>query len=159
MGRTRFATVAVALLAAILIVGCSGGTTPTVSTTEVTEPVRTTQTTHTMVPANETWHVQYNSPPSTARNVPGMVTYSVGGTASRASLTIANESGGTEQFTVSIPWSKTFQVAPGSFLYLSAQNEGEFGTVTCKITSNGVVVQSANSSGAYTLAGCSGSAR
>jgi hypothetical protein len=86
------------------------------------------------------------------------VVYKVGGTASRASLTIENESGGTEQFTVSIPWTKSFQVSPGSFVYVSAQNEGDHGSVTCTITSNGVIVQSANSTGAYVIAGCSGSA-
>ncbi len=80
------------------------------------------------------------------------VVYRIDGTASRASLTMRNETGGTEQGTHLVPWDDTFTVAPGQFVYLSAQNEGDHGTITCTITSDGQVVQTAESSGAYVIA-------
>lgn len=87
------------------------------------------------------------------------VVYEVTGTARNASLTITNQEGGTEQFeSVAVPWRKTLRVEAGEFVYVSAQNNGEFGTVGCRISANGATVESATSSGAYVIASCSGSA-
>ncbi len=85
------------------------------------------------------------------------VEYRVTGTASRASLTYENETGGTEQHTVSIPWSEVMFVNEGDFAYISAQNKGERGSVECQILLNGKVWKQAKSSGAYVIASCSGS--
>ena len=43
------------------------------------------------------------------------VTYVLTGTAASASITIENESGGTEQHLVSVPWSKEFRAPAGRF--------------------------------------------
>ncbi|HNT76392.1 MAG TPA: hypothetical protein PKH77_15360, partial [Anaerolineae bacterium] len=86
------------------------------------------------------------------------VTYKITGTASRASLTYQNAQGGTEQTVVSIPWKESLIVESGDFLYLSAQNEGEFGSVTCEIWVNDVKWKESTSQGAYVIATCSGSA-
>jgi hypothetical protein len=44
----------------------------------------------------------------------------------------------------------------GHFAYLSAQNTGASGTITCRITVDGVVVSTNTSSGAYAIASCKG---
>ncbi len=85
------------------------------------------------------------------------VTYKVGGTADRASITIQNASGGTEQKSVSVPWSTSFEGRPGQFVYLSAQNKSEYGTVKATIELNGTTVQEASSNEEYGIASVSGS--
>jgi hypothetical protein len=82
------------------------------------------------------------------------ITYAVGGLG-RADLTYENASGGTEQRTVTIPWSMTFSAPSGQFVYLSAQLDGS-GSLYCEIVSDGTIVQQANSSGEYVIASCSG---
>ena len=82
-----------------------------------------------------------------------MVVYEVTGDGS-ASLTLRNASGGTDQLTVPLPWSQTLPLPPNGFVYLSAQQEGS-GTVACKITYGGRVVQQASSNGDYVIATCS----
>ena len=84
------------------------------------------------------------------------VTYRVTGNASRASLTYENEQGGTEQIEVRIPWNESMTVKRGAFLYLSAQNEGERGSVTCEIWVDNVKWKESTSSGAYVIATCNG---
>ena len=79
------------------------------------------------------------------------VTYRVDGTG-RASLTYSNATGGTEQREVTLPWTQTFDGSPGEFLYLSAQNEEEYGGVVASISINGRVVKDATSSGGFTIA-------
>jgi|SRR3990172_6512500 len=100
------------------------------------------------------------SSPSTRYSAPTTyrVIYKVTGTASRASLTYENAQGGTEQTVVSIPWQESMIVDSGDFLYLSAQNEGESGSVTCEIWVDGVKWKESTSRGAYVIASCSGSA-
>lgn len=80
------------------------------------------------------------------------VTYEVGGTAKSISLTYTNESGGTEQREVDLPWSKTFSARDGDFLYISAQDQGGSGDVMAYIIVNGNTKKSAHSSGPYTIA-------
>ena len=86
------------------------------------------------------------------------VEYKVSGSANSASITYSNAQGGTEQQKINLPWSKSFTVTSGSFLYISAQNEGDSGSVTCQILVNGSVYKTSTSSGAYVIADCSGSA-
>ena len=74
-----------------------------------------------------------------------------------ANITIENASGGTEQSTVTFPYSLTFVREPGSFVYISGQLQGT-GTISCQITSGGQVVETATSTGQFVIAGCSGSA-
>lgn len=47
--------------------------------------------------------------------------------------------------------------APGSFLYISIQNQEEAGSVSCAIKVNGKVVSENKSSGAYVIATCEAS--
>jgi len=86
------------------------------------------------------------------------VKYEVTGTAKTVFVTYVNESGGTSQESnVSLPWSYTFTAKPGDFVYISAQNEGETGSVTVTIYKNGSIFKTSTSSGAYVIAEASGS--
>lgn len=88
----------------------------------------------------------------------GTITYRIGGTARSASLTYINASGGTEQQqAVRVPWQQQFSARRGQFVSISAQNQGDAGSVTCEILVDGVVLKRSTSDGAYTIASCSGS--
>ena len=84
--------------------------------------------------------------------------YRVEGTAPRASITLENAQGNTEQAEVNVPWeSPPFDALLGQFVYISAQNETDRGNIKCSIVQDGVTLERAESSGAYAIATCSGS--
>jgi len=81
------------------------------------------------------------------------VEYKITGTASQVDVTLNNATGGTEQYdNVSIPHTYTFDTFSDWFLYISAQNQGEYGSVTVTIYLNGEIVATSTSSGAYVIA-------
>jgi hypothetical protein len=85
------------------------------------------------------------------------VAYRIGGSARAVNLTYQNASGGTEQQSdMPLPWNIVLTAQAGQFVYISAQNQGRSGNVTCEIVLDGVVVKSSQSSGAYSIASCSG---
>lgn len=85
------------------------------------------------------------------------VSYRVSGSGRSASLTYTNATGGIEQKeAVRLPWEQTFTGRAGQFVSISAQNQGQSGSVTCEILVDGVVVKHSTSDGAYTIASCSG---
>ena len=86
--------------------------------------------------------------------------YEVEGSALSAGLTMSTPTG-TQQNTVGLPLRNTAGEAgvghtarSGEFLYISAQNQAQSGTVTCRITLDGDVVSENSSSGAYGIAQC-----
>jgi hypothetical protein len=91
------------------------------------------------------------------------VTYEVVGSARSVDVTMRTPSGTSQQSSVDVPLTRKgggpmdFQMPAGSFAYLSAQNNGRSGTVTCRIRI-GVsrVVSEVSSSGEYVIATCSG---
>jgi hypothetical protein len=85
------------------------------------------------------------------------VTYEITGSAQSVSVTLSNGDDGTEQGEYNLPFRKTFKKKPYPFAYISAQNRGETGTVTCTIFVNGQKFKTATSSGAFTIADCNGS--
>jgi hypothetical protein len=94
------------------------------------------------------------------------IVYYVEGTAEGADITYQNAQGNTAQgngLAVPLRNEETGftglhigQVSCGSFVYISAQNTGESGTIECEIKSDGEVIESAESSGEYAIAACSG---
>jgi len=85
------------------------------------------------------------------------VNYRVTGSASYADMTYNNADDGTEQLdNVRLPWNQRFNMQYGQFMYISAQNQSESGSVTCEILVNNKVVKKSTSSGAYVIATCSG---
>lgn len=86
-------------------------------------------------------------------NSPAVVEYKITGTASWVDVTLTNATGGTEQYSgVLVPHTYTFRNYTDWFLYISAQNQGDSGSVTVTIYLNGEVVNTATSSGAYVIA-------
>ena len=97
-----------------------------------------------------------------SRTTPVQVKYEVEGTASSVDITIETPSGTSQGSDKSVPLRTdagngiTLSFPRGSFVYISAQNQGEDGTVTCRITVDGEVVSENTSSGAYSIATCDG---
>lgn len=94
------------------------------------------------------------------------VTYKVQGSATGADLTMSTANGGTSQASgKAVPLRNattgtegiSFSASRGTFLYISAQNTGESGTITCIIEVDGIEMVRNTSSGAYTIATCSDS--
>jgi hypothetical protein len=95
------------------------------------------------------------------------VAYDVTGTATGVSLTYTNGAGQTEQASdkalpltskdTGEPFALLFEMRPGDFAYLSAQNTGDSGSVTCRILIDGKNFREATSDGAYVIASCHGS--
>jgi len=89
---------------------------------------------------------------------PDYVIYEITGTASIVDVTLNNPTGGTEQYSeVTVPHQFTYSQFPDDFLYISAQNQGEYGSVTVTIYLNNEVFKTATSEGAYVIATASGS--
>lgn len=104
----------------------------------------------------------YSSVVSSSRKV----LYEVEGTATTVNITYQTPSGTAQGADKKVPLGNkasgtvgiTLAMERGDFVYISAQNQGSSGTVTCRITVDGVVVSKVTSSGAYTIASCSGKA-
>lgn len=85
------------------------------------------------------------------------VKYVIDGSAKSVGITYTNATGGIEQrSTVRLPFVLTFTAPEGQFLSISAQNDGNLGSVSCHILLDGFEQRSAVSSGAYVIASCSG---
>jgi hypothetical protein len=83
------------------------------------------------------------------------ITYQLTGSGGPASITIKNESGGTEQHTVPVPWTMEFDAPFGRFLYLSAQNRGG-GFLEATIYVDAKAIQHAETTERYGIASVSG---
>ena len=77
-------------------------------------------------------------------------------------VTIQTENGGTSQAVVALPLSVdghpgiTGTMHTGDFVYISVQNGQGLGSVTCRVTVDGVVVSENTATGGYTIATCQG---
>jgi hypothetical protein len=86
------------------------------------------------------------------------VKYYLGGTSGSYSITYASKGGGTQQESnVANSWKYEFTAHPGDFLYISAQNNHNSGSVEVYISIDGKLFKSAVSTGAYVIATVSGS--
>ncbi|MEA3475104.1 MAG: MmpS family transport accessory protein [Candidatus Cloacimonadota bacterium] len=85
------------------------------------------------------------------------VKYEVTGSANKVDVTYANKDEGTSQANdVSIPWSYSFEGEGDQFVYISAQNQGQSGSVTVTIYRDGKKFKRSTSTGAYCIASASG---
>lgn len=74
------------------------------------------------------------------------VEYKVTGTANKVDIIIENKDGGASMYSdIPIPWSYSFEREQGEFVYISAQNCGETGSVTVTIYRDGDVFRTATS--------------
>lgn len=90
------------------------------------------------------------------------VVYEVEGTATTAGITMKTPTG-TSQATTAVPLlNKNGAIGVratmerGDFAHISAQNKGSSGSITCKITVDGVLISKVTSQGGYTIASCDG---
>jgi hypothetical protein len=75
----------------------------------------------------------------------------------RTGMVTAQTESGTSQGTGPLPFSDTLtSFHSGDFVYLSVQNQQPAGSVSCRITVDGVVLSENTSSGGYTIATCQG---
>jgi hypothetical protein len=91
---------------------------------------------------------------------PPSVEYRITGTARRCDATYQNSTGGTNQATVNIPFSYSWNGArSGDFLYMSCQisTGGDTGRITVAIYKNGSLYRSAEAVGFPNIATASGS--
>ena len=86
------------------------------------------------------------------------VVYEVTGSATLIfCITIENQDGGTSQYTDIVPpWTMNLSMYRGDFVYVSAQNGTDTGTVTATIYVDGAVFKTSTSSGAYVIASAYG---
>jgi len=88
--------------------------------------------------------------------VPAVI-YVVTGTAAKASVTYTNSTGGIEQISaVSLPWEKSFSTFSDDYVSISAQNQGESGTIETVIYVDGKEFKKSSSTGEYVIASASG---
>ena len=85
------------------------------------------------------------------------VKYAVEGTGLSFNVTISNKDEGTSQFSnVNRSWTHLFTTQDSDhFLYISAQNNSDYGNVTVKIYVDGVKKKESTSEGAYVIASAS----
>jgi len=94
------------------------------------------------------------------KNKTHAVLYEVQGSTVQVFVTIENEDGGTSQFDkISPPWTYSFpdKKDEGTFVFISAQNQTDRGSVTVNIYRDGDLFKTATSTGAYVIAEASGS--
>lgn len=82
--------------------------------------------------------------------------YSLSGTASDVMITYINADGGIEQTNAKLPWQKKLTVAPGFAASLSAQKQGEAGTINCLIQLDGQDWKEGSSNAPYGVVTCVG---
>lgn len=96
---------------------------------------------------------------------PREVTYYVEGTVKYADMTMETPTG-TSQQSADVPMTRksdgrqgiSFEFGRGAFVYISAQNPGDSGYVTCRIEIDGVTVSENTSTSDYGIATCKGTA-
>ena len=75
----------------------------------------------------------------------------------KASVTLQNDTGGTEQTDVLSPYCREFTgFTNGDFLYISAQILSKQGELTCIIYDGTKIISQATANGQYNIATCSG---
>jgi hypothetical protein len=93
-------------------------------------------------------------PTNTPEPINRQVIYRVTGDGTwSASVTYKKPDGATEQADIELPW-ETQLMASSGFLYVSAQNANEFGSITCEIVTGSQTLSEATSEGAYKIATC-----
>lgn len=94
-----------------------------------------------------------SSDPASTFSTSHSVTYKVTGSTPSASLTFNNSGGDSQQISnAPLPWSQSFTMTSGTFMYISAQNDHGSGMIEVEIDVDGVVRKQSHSEGAYTIA-------
>ena len=102
--------------------------------------------------------------PAASEPTASTVVYEVEGSAESVSVTLQTPTGISQQNDLSVPvinkagtqGLRIDAFPQGEFVYISAQNEGEFGDVTCRITVDDEVISENTASGGFAIATCQG---
>jgi hypothetical protein len=98
-----------------------------------------------------------NTPSATSSSSGYLVSYTVGGYATSVDVTYQSLNGSEQANGAPTPWqSSVYQMQKGDFVYVSAQNDDDSGSVTCEIQVDGHIAVTHTSTGAYAVATCSG---
>lgn len=131
--------VIVPLLALLFVIGCGSGSEQTANPYGLTAPSN-----------------------KTPIDITSVVLYEVEGTTDYASVTVSTPDG-TRQLNPDVPMTRKsgergleLRYESGDFVYISAQNKRGHGTVSCRISIDGVPVSENESSGGYAIATCEG---
>jgi hypothetical protein len=87
---------------------------------------------------------------------PETVIYRVYGDAYLADITMQVPTGTRQVANIELPAEETWLMPSGAFVYVSAQNNDESGSITCEIVVDGKVISRNTSEGGYTIASCQG---
>lgn len=141
----------------IIIALATGGSNSSTTPKPITIPITDTASgLYTVPPISTTPSIKYAPPGlSTLFSTPqsSSVRYVIEGTATSVDVTLNNETGGTEQYSsVWLPRTYYYSDFSDNFLYISAQNNGETGSVIVSIYIDGTKVKTSTSSGAYVIA-------
>jgi hypothetical protein len=91
------------------------------------------------------------------------VRYELDGTTKQADVTMQTPTGRSQQSDIDVPMMDQETNAPGltftefglgDFVYVSGQNSQSYGTLTCRIKVNGVVMSQNTASGGFSIATC-----
>lgn len=101
---------------------------------------------------------------ATPRPTTYRVEYMITGSTGRASITYNNEQEGTQQEDIRAgggsfsdkPLRIRYTMKPGTFAYISVQNENKAGSVRCRILIDSHIWRESVSEGGYKIATCSG---
>lgn len=130
MRRTGYLAAAVAAVAALIAGGCSSNQPTT------TEPDTTLAAVDTS--AERTVDLEFDG------DAAGVdITFQIGLTGDP-----------TQVEGKAVPLKITQKLSPGTWVYWSGQNTGEYGDLTCRITVDGEVVKETTSSGGFVIATC-----
>jgi hypothetical protein len=88
---------------------------------------------------------------------PQLVLYEITGSAVSASLDATSGTGSEQYAKQPVPTTLRYLMDPGHLVYVSAQNDGASGDVTCTIRVGSQVISQNSASGAYAIAVCHGS--
>lgn len=89
-------------------------------------------------------------------STPSPVVYAVDGTADSVFVTVQSATGTEQAAGRALPIRLEYTIRSGQFVYISAQNEGDWGDVTCEISIGDRVISRNSATGAYTIATCQG---
>jgi len=84
------------------------------------------------------------------------VSLEITGSADSVSITMTDEYANIVQGDYQVPFSKTLILSSGSTFSISAQNNGEYGSITCNIYADDNLIETSTSEGAYKIVSCDG---
>lgn len=84
------------------------------------------------------------------------ITYRVTGSVATAGVTYQDSNDATRNESVSLPWQRSFTMSRGSYVHVTARDDGGAGSLTCEILANGATWRHASGTGEASCGGFAG---